>query len=82
MVVVPVVRTGIQDSSMTPDSAVTQLDSAGKQIPLGQVRLDLDRAAFDLSQFNLRAAYGEAAGKWANRFAADLDRITRECQPR
>jgi hypothetical protein len=64
---------------MTPDSAVTQLESAAKQIPLGQVRLDLDKAALDLAMFNERAASGQGAGKQAKQFAADLDKITREC---
>jgi len=69
---------------MTPDSAVKQRDSAAKQIPVdptSTVAEDLDLAAVDLSQFNLRAADGEPAGKWARRFAADLTKIINECQP-
>jgi hypothetical protein len=79
MVVVSTVRSGLQDGSMTGSSAIKQLDSVGEQVPLGNLRIDLDKAAFDLGQYELRAAYGEGGGKWAKRFAADLDQISREC---
>jgi hypothetical protein len=80
MVVVSTVRSGIRDGSMSTHSAIRQLDSVAGQIPQGQLRLDLDKAAYDLSQYALRAAFGEGGGKWARRFAADLDKISRECQ--
>jgi hypothetical protein len=82
MVVVPAVRSRIQGGTMTGESAIKQLDSAAKQVPIEPtqtLRTDLDAAAFGLAQFNLEAVYGKPAGKWARRFTASPNKITQEC---
>lgn len=80
LLVTGAVRSGIADSTMTPDSAYKQLASAAKQIPEGNLRVDMDAVAFYLAQWNLAAVQGHGAGKWATRLAAGLAKISRECQ--
>jgi hypothetical protein len=62
-------------------SAVKQLGSAVKQVPQGSLSLDLAQAAYELGQFDERAALGQPAGKWAREYAGTMAKITRECQP-
>lgn len=63
----------------TLNRAYRQLAALGKSVPLGTLRLDVDRANFDMTQYWERESSGEPATKWAAATAADLQRLDREC---
>lgn len=81
LVVVGTVRGELENApdDATLNRAYRQLAALGKSVPLGTLRLDVDRANFDMTQYWERESSGEPATKWAAATAADLQRLDREC---
>lgn len=80
LLVAGTVRSGLEGSTLTPGSALKRISSTAKQIPEGNLRVDMDAAAFYLAQWNLAAATGHGGGQWAHRFASSLVKISTDCQ--
>jgi hypothetical protein len=79
-VVVGTVRGEVENApdGNTFDQASHQLAALGKSIPEGPLRIDVDRANFDLTQFWLRLSSGGGT-KYAKAFAVDLRRLDSDC---
>jgi outer membrane murein-binding lipoprotein Lpp len=80
-VVVGTVRGEMENApdDATEQQAYHQLTSLAKSVPEGPLRIDVDRANFDMTEYWLRVTTGESSTKWAGRFAADLRRLESDC---
>lgn len=80
LVVVGTVRGELENAptDATLNQAYHQLAALGKSIPLGMLRINVDRANFDMTQYWEQSSSGPAT-KLAAATAADLQRLDREC---
>jgi hypothetical protein len=59
--------------------AYKQFTALSQSVPEGVLRIDIDRANVDMTQYWLRTSHGETANRQATAFGQDMARISGDC---